>query len=184
MSRRVRAARSGRGRRVDAPCAVITVARRRRTRFVGRAKWRCCSFACSRRHPAGRGAPRASKSPSSSHAAGYCEELGVSSKRGALGRARSRAPKGWGEHRVTAHVSQRPGPHTAPRRAQAASHTTEPGWLRRVQSRAEKWKRKKNDPRAQLERLVQGGNVRGWPCSAKRNYQFALDDKPGRERYI
>ena len=43
-------------------------------------------------------------------------------------------------------------------------------------------KRKKNDPRAQLERLVQGGNVRGRRGLAQQKdgaYQSALDDKSG-----
>ena len=56
--------------------------------FVGRAKWRCCCFACSRRHPASRrGARHAverlfeSLEPSSQFPRGYSEELGVSDKR-------------------------------------------------------------------------------------------------------
>ena len=104
-----------------------------------------------------------------------------------LGRATQPGTEGLGtEHRGNrTRVFNSPGPQARRRGGRgAASHTHRA----RMGSGASKAnapkgaKRKKNDPRAQLERLVQGGNVRGVADLLSKKTELtnsALDDKSG-----
>ena len=107
-----------------------------------------------------------------------------------LGHARIRARRAaWRPQRHPITVAQGPGlQRTAAPAAGAASQTRTGLLLARMGSGASKanaakgGKRKKNDPRAQLERLVQGGNVRGVADLLSKKTELtnsALDDKSG-----